>query len=134
MQKKETKKVKSGRFINVLTGGGIGLGIMLFLLAIIAALCSAGKISMGAGEKGIILAAVMGTFAGGLIAVKRNKSKALLTGALTGVAAAIPMIVGRAFFCSEGFMNVQFITCFLATAGGGAMGGVAGARKKKKRR
>ena len=134
MQKKETKKVKNSGFINVLTGGGVGLGIMIILLAIAAALCSAGKMSMGVGEKGIIIAAVVGTFAGGLIAVKRNKSKALLTGTLAGVAAAVPMIIGRAFFCSEGLLTVQFITCFLATAGGGAIGGMAAARKKKKRR
>ena len=134
MQKKEAKKFQNKNLINILIGAGVAIAVIMVIFAVMAGVIASGKIKSDTTWEIILLAAVCGGLAGGFVASKKNRSRALLTGCAAGLVAFIPTLIGRAFFSEDSLFGGLFLWLLMAFLVSGAIGGMAGAKKRKKRR
>lgn len=136
---RKTGEEQGGRWIYAMTvillGGLLSLAVCLVVLL----LCSIGISNGWLGETSIdklaIAACVMGCFAGGVLAVKRCGSRALLTGlAVGGTCFLLLLTGGLLFFADAVSIDQGGMGLMSGCLCGGAVAGILSARPKKKRR
>ena len=106
----------------------------LLTLAVCSLFISAGVIPEGAMDRTVLAACILGSLAGGLLAVRLVGRSTLLVG--TGVGAVLFLVllsVGWLLFETASLANGGLLI-LLACLCGGAMAGILGARSKKKRK
>lgn len=136
---RKTGEEQGGRFIQVMTaillGGLLALLVCLGFLAVFAAGISGGWLGEAAMDKLAIAACVVGSFAGGGLAVKRCGTRALLSGLAAGTALFLLLLTGGLiFFTGEVSMEHGGLGLLSGCLCGGAVAGLLGARPRHKRR
>ncbi|MEG0764880.1 MAG: TIGR04086 family membrane protein [Pseudoflavonifractor sp.] len=120
--------------LNILLGGGVALAsCCLFLLGASLGIAQ-GWLGEALMYQLTILGCVLGSFAGGLVAVKRCGTRALIVGLLVGVVLFL-LLLTLGLLCYDGVSaDVSGIGLLCGGLCGGAAAGILGSSPKKKRR
>ena len=117
----------------VALGGLLALGIELAVLLLGAAAVSNGILKEDAAPQLTAAACVLGCFGGGLLACARWKSRRLLGGLAAGVVCYL-LILAVGLLMSDGLtLGVQALVELAGCLCGGALAGMLGGGKRKKR-
>jgi len=132
-----TMLLRYGR--EVLLGGGLALAVSLLLLFLAAVGVSRGLLGAGLREQIAVVACVLGSFGGGLFAVRRCPARGLFVGLAVGaVLFLLQLTLGLLIYDAPSLENGGIGILFSDLCGGAAAGILAGGGKrrapKKKRR
>lgn len=117
----------------VLLGGLLALGIELMILLLGAVAVSNGILKIDAAPQLTAAACVLGCFGGGLLACAQWKSRRLVCGLITGAVCCL-LTVAVGLLMSDGLtLGVQALIELAGCLCGGALAGVLGGGKRKKR-
>ena len=117
----------------VALGGLLALGIELMILLLGSLAVSNGILKEDAAPQLTAAACVLGCFGGGLLACARWKSRRLLGGLAAGVVGDL-LILAVGLLMSEGLtLGVQTLVELAGCLCGGALAGMLGGGKRKKR-
>jgi len=118
----------------ILKGGVVALAVTLLVLLAGACLISAGVLSESSMGALVTAACVLGALAGGMLAVRWAGSRPLPVGLGTGLILFL-LLLSIGLLLYDGASLAQGgVRLALACACGGALAGVLGSRKKKRRR
>ena len=118
----------------LLKGGLVAVLAVLLALAVCAVFISNGVISEHAADRVVLAACVFGALAGGLFAVRKIGRSTLLVGAGVGAILFLLLLsIGALLFASVSLSNGG-AAILLSCLCGGAMAGILGARRKKRKR
>jgi len=120
--------------VDVLWGGGVALAAALIVLALEAGLISFGILGEGQMDNAVMAACVLGGLIGGLVAVRRNRSKALLLGIGAGIVLFLLLLTLGMLAYGVPAVDQRGVTLGCACLCGGAIAGILGSASKKKRR
>ena len=139
-EKRREKKVEetSGLWITVmgqlLLGGLAAVLTALLVLLVCSLLVSGGAVPERDIDRAVLAACVLGALAGGLLAVRRiGRSTLLVGGGVGAILFLLLLSVGSLVFESASLSNGG-VMILLACLCGGAMAGILGRKKKKKRK
>lgn len=117
----------------VALGGLLALGVELMILLLSALAVSNGVLKEDAAPQITAAACVIGCFCGGLLACARWKSRRLLGGLAVGAVCYL-LILAVGLLMSDGIaLNAQALIELAGCLCGGALAGMLGSRRKKKR-
>ena len=117
----------------VALGGLLALGVELMILLLGALAVSNGVLKEDAAPQITAAACVIGCFCGGLLACARWKSRRLLGGLAVGAVCYL-LILAVGLLMSDGIaLNAQALIELAGCLCGGALAGMLGSRRKKKR-
>lgn len=117
----------------VVLGGLLALGVELVILLLGAIAVSNGILKEDAASQLTAAACVLGCFAGGLLACSRWRSRRLLGGLATGAVCYL-LILAVGLLMSDGAeLGVQALIELAGCLCGGALAGMLGGGRKKKR-
>ena len=135
MRKAEAQGFNAVQMVTaVALGGLLALGVELMVLLLGAAAVSNGILKEDAAPQVTAAACVVGCLAGGLLACARWSSKRLLAGLATGAVCYL-LILAVGLLLSDGFqLGVQALIELAGCLCGGAIAGMFGGRKSKKKR
>lgn len=137
-----TRKKESGtgwlkRMLDALRGGGIGLCAALTVLGAASVLVRSGLLSGGREGSAVIVACLLGGFAGGLFAVWRERSMSLPVGLGVGLVLFLLLLSAGVLFYQNTPAAHSVGTVAAACLCGGGLAGVlgrSGGGKKRRRR
>lgn len=118
----------------LLKGGIVALAVTLLILLAGACLISAGVLSESAMGPLVTAACVLGALAGGLLAVRWVGSRPLPVGLGTGLILFLLLLSLGLLLYDSASLAQGGVRLALACACGGALAGVLGSRKKKRKR
>ena len=117
----------------VALGGLLALGLELIILLLGAVAVSNGILNMDAAPQLTAAACVLGCFGGGLLACAKWKTRRLVGGLATGAVCYL-LIVAVGLLMSDGLtLGVQTLIELAGCLCGGALAGILGGGKRKKR-
>ncbi len=117
----------------VALGGLLALGLELIILLLGAVAVSNGILNMDAAPQLTAAACVLGCFGGGLLACAKWKTRRLVGGLATGAVCYL-LIVAVGLLMSDGLtLGVQTLIEPAGCLCGGALAGILGGGKRKKR-
>ena len=119
---------------DVLKGGVLGGGISVLLLAAAACLVWFGAPGSGQESGAVVAACLLGSFAGGLFAVKRGRTASLFGGVGVGVVLFLLLLTAGVVFLHAAPTLCGSGTTAGACLCGGGLAGVLGRGGAKKRR
>ena len=136
---RKTGEEQGARWLQVMTdillGGVLSLAVCVIVLLLCAIGISNGWLGEASMEKLAIVACVLGGFSGGVLTVKRCKSRALLAGLAAGGAFFLLLLTGGLLFFPETVSVDQGGLGLLSGClCGGAAAGILCAGPKQKRR
>ena len=130
---KEKREAPLGFAVNAAIGSLVALGCALVLLLIASFLVVSGRLPeglMGAVTVGVVF---VSSAIGALVAIRRNKGRALVVGIAAGVMLYGITLVGGAFTSGPTlFGELSLLLLLAAVLGGGAAGFIAARPKKRK--
>lgn len=118
----------------VLLGGVIAAVVALLFLFVCAVLVFHGTLNQEHSGAIAVAACVVGSLAGGIVAVSRCKGRSMVVGLLTGVALFLILLTLGVLFYQSVALEDGGVPLGCACLCGGALAGLFGARPKKKRR
>lgn len=125
-----TMLLRYGR--EVLLGGGLALATSLILLFLTAAAISKGLLSAGLREQVTVVACVLGSFSGGLFAVRRCPARGLFVGLTVGaVLFLLQLTLGLLIYEAPSLENGGLGALCGDLCGGAAAGILAGGGKRR---
>lgn len=135
MRKAETQGVNAAQMVTaVVLGGLLALGVELMVLLLGAAAVSSGILKEDVAPQLTAAACVLGCLIGGALACTRWKSHRLLAGLAVGMVCYL-LILAVGLLMSDGFeLGVQALIELAGCLCGGAIAGMFGSRKTKKKR
>ena len=120
--------------LNLLRAGVLGMAAALLVLAGAAAMISFGLIENGKGAGAIIAACLLGSFLGGIFAVRQRKGAALATGLGAGAVLFLLLLsAGTVLYDTLPVVRSVGAVAGACLCGGGLAGVLAGKPKKKRR-
>jgi len=117
----------------VALGGLLALGVELMILLLGSAAVSNGILKEDAAPQLTAAACVLGCFAGGLLACVRWKSRRLLGGLATGAVCYLLILAIGLLINDALALGTQALIELAGCLCGGALAGMLGGRRKKKR-
>ena len=134
MRKGEAQGANAAQMITaVALGGLLALGVELMILLLGALAVSNGVLKEDAAPQVTAAACVIGCFCGGLLACARWKSRRLLGGLAVGAVCYL-LILAVGLLMSDGIaLNAQALIELAGCLCGGALAGMLGSGRKKKR-
>ena len=118
----------------LLKGGALAGIIALLTLLIYALLVSNGIISERGMERSVLAACILGGVVGGMLAVRSIRRSTLLVGAGVGAILFLLLLSAGFLFFDTASISNGSISILLACLCGGAMAGILGAPRKKRKR
>lgn len=137
MKKRDKRQEEPGwlfAMCEVLKGSVLAGVVTILALLLCAVLVSAGILSVGAMEGAVMAVCVLGSLAGGVYAVRRVKSSALLVGLGVGAVLFLLLLTAGLLVYDETTIANGGIGVLCACLCGGAVVGILGRKPKKKRR
>lgn len=131
MREDANKKGTNVFAVNAVLGSIVGLIVCLVLVAIFSIVIASGKISSGMMNIIAIAAFFVGSVIGAAWAMKKQKSKALLTGVAEGVILFLITIVVGAFMPGATLIGAATAPMAIAAIAGGVVSSFLLARRKK---
>ena len=130
----EDQGAKLVRYVlGVLMGGGVAL-LACFLFLLLASVgISRGLVGEGLMYQMTIVGCVLGGFAGGMTAVRRCGSRALIVGLLTGAVLFLLMLTAGLLFFDAASPEEGGLGLLCGALCGGAAAGILGGKPAKKR-
>lgn len=134
MRKAEAQGTNAVQMVTaVALGGLLALGVELMILLLGALAVSNGVLKEDAAPQVTAAACVIGCFCGGLLACARWKSRRLLGGLAVGAVCYL-LILAVGLLMSDGIaLNAQALIELAGCLCGGALAGMLGSGRKKKR-
>lgn len=117
----------------VALGGLLALGVELVILLLGAIAVSNGILREDAAPQLTAAACVLGCFAGGLLACSKWKSRRLLGGLATGLVCYLLILAVGLLMSDRTELGAQALIELAGCLCGGALAGMIGGRRKKKR-
>lgn len=135
MRKAETQGINAVQMVTaVALGGLLALGVELMVLLLGSVAVSNGILKEDAAAQVTAAACVLGCLGGGLLACSRWSSTRLLAGLATGAVCYL-LILAVGLLMSDGFqLGPQALIELAGCLCGGAIAGLFGGRKTKKKR
>ncbi len=135
MRKAEAQGINAAQMVTaVALGGLLALGVELMVLLLGAVAVSNGILKEDTAAQVTAAACVLGCLIGGLLACTRWNSRRLLAGLATGAVCYL-LILAVGLLMGDGFqMGPQALIELAGCLCGGAIAGVFGGRKTKKKR
>lgn len=140
MRKSEGKKspakdaVRNGLVRNILIGAGIGIAVVVVLLAALSAAVTGGKIPEESMKALASAAGFLGAAVGSAVAIRRHKANRLPMGLAVGAAMFLVSLIGSAFNESTGFLGGISILLLASYVLGSLVGVGLSLRRKSRRR
>ena len=135
MPKRDEKKGRRRGFAaSVSLGVILGFIVTFALFMIASSLVLSGKLPEGAMKTLTVVAALIGSVAGSVAAVKRHRSRSLATGLINGAVMFLIMLIGALISNGGGGVQGMTVLFFLMSVLGGALGAVLCIRKKRHKR
>ena len=120
--------------LNLLRAGVLGMAAALLVLAGAAAMISFGLMENGKGAGAVIAACLLGSFLGGVFAVRQRKGVALPTGLGAGAVLFLLLLsAGTVLYDTLPVVRSVGAVAGACLCGGGLAGVLAGKPKKKRR-
>ena len=117
----------------VALGGLLALGVALMILLAGAVAVSNGVLKEDSRSQLTAAACVLGCLAGGLLACSRWRSKRLLGGLAAGAVCWLLILAVGLLMSDEAQLGLQALAELACCLCGGALAGIMGGRKRKKR-
>jgi len=117
----------------VALGGLLALGVELMILLLGAVAVSNGILKEDAAPQLTVAACVLGCFGGGLLACARWRSRRLLGGLATGAVCYLLILAVGLLMSDALALGTQALAELAGCLCGGALAGMIGGRRKKKR-
>lgn len=117
----------------VALGGLLALGVELMILLLGSLAVSNGILKEDAAPQLTAAACVLGCFGGGLLACARWKSRRLLGGVITGVVCCLLILAVGLLMSDDLILGTQTLIELAGCLCGGALAGMLGGGKRKKR-
>ena len=135
MRKAEAQGINAAQMVTaVALGGLLALGVELMVLLLGSAAVSRGILKEDAAAQVTAAACVLGCLIGGLLACTRWESRRLLAGLATGAVCYL-LILAVGLLLGDGFeLGAQALIELAGCLCGGAIAGLFGGRKPKKKR
>ena len=130
---KEKKTAPAGALVNAAIGSLIALGIALLLLLIASALVVSGRLPEGLMGGTVVLVLFLASLIGALVAIRRNRARALIVGISEGVILYALTFVGGAFSEEMSLFGGLSLFLLLAAILGGTAAGLFCNRPKKRK-
>lgn len=139
MKKKERRQEEPGgqwlfSMCEVLKGSVLAGVVTILALLICSVLVSVGVIPITAMEGTVMAVCVLGSFAGGVYAVRRVKGRALLAGLGVGMVLFLLLLTAGLLAYQDASLANGGVGILCACLCGGAIVGILGRKPKKKRR
>lgn len=130
---KENKQAPQGLVINSIIGAFLALGMTLVLLFICSIFVVSGWLPEGMMGPITVAALFLSSVAGGAVAIRRHRARALFVGLLQGSVLYIITVIGGAMSPAAALFGAWSIQLLLAALLGGVAAGFMGAGKKRRK-
>jgi len=135
---RKAEEDKGSRFVekllNVISGAALGLILCFLILLAASYFISTGNIREGLMYRIALGACFAGSCLGSLFSIRRNKTKALLSGIATGVSMFLIMLILGVLIYSEMDTGELGMGFFIASLLGGIAGSFLSTMRKKRRK
>ena len=132
-REKKTVTAPMELVINAVIGSFIALGLMLVLLLIASGLVVSGRLPEGFMRGSVLVLLFLTSTIGALIAILRNRAKALIVGLCEGVVLYALALVFGAFSTGATLFGELSLFLLIAAISGGVFAGIVCNRPKKRR-
>lgn len=118
----------------LLKGGALAFLVTVLALFLCSVAVSNRWLGQGAMDSAVIASCVLGTLAGGLLAVRRSRGKGLLAGLGVGLILFLLLLTAGTLFYQSAALENGGLGLLLSCGCGGGLAGLLGGKTKKKRR
>ena len=130
---KEKKPEPAGLFVNGAVGALIALGLTLILLFLVSIFVVSGQLPEGLMGGMTVVTLFLGSTVGAIVAIRRNRSRALIVGLLQGATLYAITFTFGSLAPVPTLFGAWSIQLLLAALLGGVAAGLLGVKRKKRK-